>query len=808
MLTRLRHSFRLLVLCRLGFVLLSPLLLLAHTWLAAASQPAAQPNCAPRPNGLIAWYRGEGNGLDSVGTNHGTLRNGVGFTTGKVMQAFNFNGASEVTVPNATALNPVRITIEAWVYPTQVDGAVDIIVNKDSEPYENYQYEIGVRGPDQPGGDIPQGNFAFALRGVNGLPNDYFFWVDGGGAVPLNTWTHVAVTYDGATARTYINGVPMRVLTGLSGDIIATAGPLKIGSRSEDVLSRLPDDRFNGRIDEVSLYNRALTPEEILAIFNADSLGKCPVQNSSPTITAAAALTRQQGNTGSSATVATVSDLETPASGLTVTATTIPTGITLTNISNASGTITATIAASCTATIGAQTVVLTVTDPAGGTATANLTINVTANTPPVLGPYPSTNVTVGQTTTVTPNAAPTDNNTVASVTAAISAGFTGTVAVNATTGVVTINNAAPGGAYVVTVTATDNCGATTNSAFNLTVGKLNSTTQLAVSAGPYLLGQAVTLTATVTATGAGAPTGGVTFLDGANTLATAILNASGQATLTTSTLAAGTHTLTAMYAGDANYGPSTSASVTILVARPVANVSAASYLGTQFAREQIIAAFGTNLATGIQAATTLPLPTTLAGTRVNVKDSTGVERPASLFFVSPNQVNYLMPAETALGSATVTITSGGSTENVSLAVLTIATVAPGIFTGNANGAGVAAAQILRIQPDGSQRYEPVLRLDPTTNRFVAIPIEFGPPSEQLFLLLYCTGLRHRASLSNVTAAISTVNVPATFAGAQGSLAGLDQVNLRLTPNLSVFPNPAVLLTVDGVPANTVQISFR
>ncbi len=812
MLTRIHLLFGFHARARLGLVRLCALALFACAWFAAASQSAsqsaAQSNCAPRPSGLVAWYRGEANGLDSVGTNHGTLRNGVGFTAGKVRQAFNFNGAGEVTIPNAPALNPARITLEAWVFPTLVDGAVDIIVNKDSEPYENYQYEIGIRGPDQPGGAIPTGNFAFALRGVNGLPNDYFFWVDGGGPVPLNTWTHVAVTYDGATARTYINGVPARTLTGLSGDITGETGPLKIGSRSEDVLSRVPNDRFNGRLDEVSLYNRALTADEILAIFKADSLGKCPLQNTPPTIAAAAALTRQQGNPGALATIASVNDLETPAGNLTVTATTVPTGLTLNNLSNVAGTISATVAAACTTTPGAQTVVLTVTDPAGGTATANLTINVTVNTAPTLGPYPTTTVAVGQAATVTPNAAPTDNNALASVTAAISAGFTGTVAVNATTGVVTINNAAPGGAYVVTVSATDNCGATTNSPFNLTVNKLNSATQLAVSAGPYILGQAVTLTATVTATGAGAPTGTVTFLDGTTSLGMGTLNVSGLATLTTSALLAGSHKLTAVYAGDANYASSTSTEATILIARPLANVSAASYKGDQFAREQIVAAFGTNLATGIQTANTLPLPTTLAGTTVNVKDSTSVERAAPLFFVSPNQVNYLLPAGTALGPATVTITSGGTPVNVALAVIQIATVAPGIFAANANGSGIAAAQVLRVLSDGTQRYEPIVRLDPATNRFVALPIEFGPPSEQLFLLLYCTGLRFRADLGNVTAAVSTVNVPATFAGAQGSLAGLDQVNLRLTPNLAVFPNPAVSLTVDGVPANVVQISFR
>ncbi len=806
--THPRHPFQFHARTRLGFLLLCAIVLLAFTWFAAASQSAAQPNCAPRPNGLIAWYRGEGNGLDSVRTNHGTLLNGVGFTTGKVMQAFNFDGASEVIIPNAPALNPAHITIETWVYPTQMDGSVDIIVNKENKPIENYQYEIGIRGSDQPGGTIPTGNFAFALLGVSGLPDEYRAWVDGGGAVLLNTWTHVAVTYDGTTARTYLNGVPARTLTGLSGDITPLNGPLKIGSRSDDVLNRLPNERFNGRIDEVSLYNRALTAEEILAIFKADSVGKCPVQNTPPAITAAAALTRQQGNPGAVATIATVNDLETPAGNLTVTATTVPTGLAINNISNGSGTISATVTAACNASVGAQTVVLTVTDPAGGTATANLTINVTANTAPTLGPYPTTTVAVGQSATVTPNAAPTDNNAVASVTAAISAGFTGTVAVNATTGIVTINNAAPGGAYVVTVSATDNCGALTNSPFNLTVNNRNSATQLAVSAGPYFLGQDVTLTATVTATGAGAPTGTVTFLDGTTALGTGTLNANGLATLTTSALLAGTHKLTAVYAGNANYAPSTSAEVTILIARPLANVSAASYKGEQFAREEIVAAFGTNLATGVQAATTLPLPTTLAGTTVSVKDSAGVERAALLFFVSPNQVNYLLPAGTALGQATVTITSGGTLVNVSLAIIQVATVAPGIFAANANGSGVAAAQVLRVLADGTQRYEPVARLDPATNRFVAIPIEFGPPAEQLFLLLYCTGLRFRADLGNVTAAVSTVNVPVTFAGAQGSLAGLDQVNLRLPPNLFVFPNPSVSLTVDGVASNVVQISFR
>ncbi|MCI0363420.1 MAG: hypothetical protein L0219_06025, partial [Phycisphaerales bacterium] len=92
--------------------------------------------------------------------------------------------------------------------------------------------------------------------------------------------------------------------------------------------------------------------------------------------------------------------------------------------------------------------------------------------------------------------------------------------------------------------------------------------------------------------------------------------------------------------------------------REAANVSAASYIATPLATEAIVSAFGSGLATATMAASTTPLPTTLAGTSVKVRDSAGAERPAPLFFISPTQLNYLMPAGTVNGAATVTITSG------------------------------------------------------------------------------------------------------------------------------------------------------
>src|SRR6185295_20420999 len=95
----------------------------------------------------------------------------------------------------------------------------------------------------------------------------------------------------------YLNGVLARTVEGLSDSLITSTGPLKIGSRSNTLIAQAPQDRFNGLIDELSLYNRALSEQEIQAIFNANRTGKCTLPiNTPPTITAALPLTVQQGS--------------------------------------------------------------------------------------------------------------------------------------------------------------------------------------------------------------------------------------------------------------------------------------------------------------------------------------------------------------------------------------------------------------------------------------------------------------------------------------------------------------------------------
>lgn len=244
----------------------------------------------------------------------------------------------------------------------------------------------------------------------------------------------------------------------------------------------------------------------------------------------------------------------------------------------------------------------------------------------------------------------------------------------------------------------------------------------------------------------------------------------------------------------------------VSVPRVVTSVSAASFSATQLAAESIIAAFGTGLATATQVATTIPLPTDIAGTTVRVVDSLGAERLAPLFFVSSNQVNYQMPPGTANGQATVIVT--GSDGTVSTGTVTITSVAPALFAANASGQGVAAATVLRVKADGTQIFEPVAVFDPNTNSIVPVPIDLGPEGEQVFLIVFGTGLRGRSSLSAVATQIGGVDAQTLYLGPQGDFVGLDQCNIPIPRSLATRGNVDLIITVDGTATNTVTVNIK
>lgn len=252
-------------------------------------------------------------------------------------------------------------------------------------------------------------------------------------------------------------------------------------------------------------------------------------------------------------------------------------------------------------------------------------------------------------------------------------------------------------------------------------------------------------------------------------------------------------------------GPQPAGSVTILlntIATPLGLENAASFSIGSLAPESIASVFGAGFATTKGSATTLPLPMLLNGAAVNVQDALGVMRPAPLFYVSPTQINFEIPAGTAAGNATLSVVT--SSTNFS-ATLKIVSVAPGVFTLNGLG-GLAAALVLRVHADGTQSVENVYQVDPLTGSVFGLPIDLGPDTEQVYLLIYGTGVRNAQS---VTATVGGATVPVLFAGAQGTYVGEDQINVGPLPrSLAGQGKVNVTLTADGIAANTTNLTFK
>jgi uncharacterized protein (TIGR03437 family) len=235
-------------------------------------------------------------------------------------------------------------------------------------------------------------------------------------------------------------------------------------------------------------------------------------------------------------------------------------------------------------------------------------------------------------------------------------------------------------------------------------------------------------------------------------------------------------------------------------------VSAASFNAGALAPEAIGTLFGTGLAGSAVSASTTPLPTMLDGVQVQVRDSAGAMRVASLLYVSPAQISFLNPAGTAVGAGTVTVIRNGNT--VAQSSLSVESVTPGLFAANANGVGVAAAVAVRVRADGTQVTEPLIQLNSATNRYEAVPIEVSDSAEQVYLLAFGTGFRNRTATTAVTATIGGTNAEVIYAGAQGGFAGLDQANIRIPASLAGRGSVEVVLVVDGKRSNAVTVAVR
>jgi hypothetical protein len=159
-----------------------------------------------------------------------------------------------------------------------------------------------------------------------------------------------------------------------------------------------------------------------------------------------------------------------------------------------------------------------------------------------------------------------------------------------------------------------------------------------------------------------------------------------------------------------------------------------------------------------------------------------------------------------MAGVTITVPGGGTTTTV----VNIAGTAPGIFTANMTGEGPYAGQVVYAHADASHTVADSTVLSPSSNTFAPNPIHLGVPGDQVYLVLYGTGIRHADSL---TATINGVSVPTIYLGGQGSYPGLDQINLGPLPaslaglgvvNLIITPDDQTQTAarVLGAPAET------
>ena len=328
-----------------------------------------------------------------------------------------------------------------------------------------------------------------------------------------------------------------------------------------------------------------------------------------------------------------------------------------------------------------------------------------------------------------------------------------------------------------------------------------TSTTLVVNQVSTSAGLQVTLTANVAGQ---APTGQVDFFNGNVLLGSAAVDPDGSASRTDLSFTAGSYSLTAVYRGDANNPASTSAVQVVVVTSagvptlPLSNLNSANLSASvPIAANSIVAAFGAGLSTVTASATSLPLPTSIGGVRVNVQDAARVVRQAPLFYVSPTQINYAVPDGTAPGMATITVTGNQNTYSTQQQILA---VAPGVYgyKGLAVGSAITVA-------NGTQSAVSLVQQDATGN-IVSVPLPVGNANQVVVLVLYGTGIRNHAA--SVTATIGSVTVPVDYAGPQGLFIGEDQINITMPASLRGAGVVNVVLHVDGQASNPVSVILQ
>jgi uncharacterized protein (TIGR03437 family) len=347
-------------------------------------------------------------------------------------------------------------------------------------------------------------------------------------------------------------------------------------------------------------------------------------------------------------------------------------------------------------------------------------------------------------------------------------------------GVATLPVALATGSHTITASwPGDSAWGPTSATLVQTINKAGTSTVLAIAGGQ------ITATVSVTAPGAGSPGGSVRFLDAAGGTSLATVSLIGLTA--TAPLPASADAVVAVYTGDDNFLGSISTTTGLLSV-----TNAASYVAGVFAPDQMIALFGPDLASATLFSDGAPADA-LAGTTVTIADGAGRSRIVPLLFVSPAQAAAVMPSGVANGPATLILKSASRTLS---APITVAGVAPGLFTADSSGRGAPAGQVVRVHSGGAQD-EP---------QAAGRPIDLSDPDTDVYLVLYATGLRHATAAPVCTVGGRTAAV--VFMGAQAAFPGLDQVNILLPHELKGGGAVTLTLAVDRVESNPVTLVLQ
>ena len=253
---------------------------------AVTSSPATlsvtlPPPCTPAPSGLIGWWRAETNTLDSYDNQNGLVPYPytMKYTPGKVGAAFSVNAQAYVVVPDSPALRVTNaFCIEAWVNPSASTSPGTIAAKVENQgiqlplrPATNSSFYLGITNSGILRLSVtPNGSLSVATTLQSPAP------------IPAGQWSFVVAAYDGASLQLYVNAV-LVAQTNYSAGIFPGTADLGLGAIPSLIQEQpVGSLAWLGALDEISLYRRALMPDEIQAVYNAGVSGKCLIP---PTIT-------------------------------------------------------------------------------------------------------------------------------------------------------------------------------------------------------------------------------------------------------------------------------------------------------------------------------------------------------------------------------------------------------------------------------------------------------------------------------------------------------------------------------------------